>query len=155
MRRCCLCSFLVPPGFNHNNRFCTRERFGRTHELPCISNRLDIEHNTAGVNIHPKVINQITKIDIEHRTDRDKRAEPDFCSRSPVQDRPTDRTTLRQQRDRPLLRHGASKGRIQIQKWHDESDTVRTDDTQPIFFLQLKESLFSSNTFRSDFLKSR
>ena len=71
----------------------------RREERPGVADRLHVDDDALGVRVVAEVVDQVAPADVEHRPDRDERAEPDVLAQAPVEDRRAERPALAEEPD--------------------------------------------------------
>src|ERR1019366_8657394 len=120
-----------------------------------VANRLHVEKNAPGGGIVSKIIDQITPADIEHRSRRNDRAEPDLFLETPIQDCRQQCAALAEKRDIAGPGNVLRERRIQPHMRIHYPQAIWTDkphDATAELFLNLK---FERRAFRSSFLEAR
>ena len=100
------------------------------------------------------MINQIAPADIQHRAERDERAEADIFLQAPIQNRRAERAALAQKTDAAWFRHVGGERGVELGAGNHHAQTVRADNADvaaPGFFENL---LLQRRTFRTRFLEA-
>ena len=84
----------------------------RREERPGVADRLHVDHDALRLGVVRQVVDQVAPADVEHRADRDERAEADVDPQAPVEDRRAQRAALAEEPDRPAPGHRARR------TWH-------------------------------------
>ncbi len=77
---------LGPARLDHDDRLGQRHLARRRQERPRIADRFHVDHDALGVRVVAEVVDQVAPADVEHRADRDERAEADVHLQAPVED---------------------------------------------------------------------
>ena len=78
--------------------------------------------------IGAKIVNEIAPTDIEHRPDRDERAETQGFVNAPIENRSAERAALTDERHTPGVRHVRREGAVEFRARRHHAETVRSDD---------------------------
>ena len=92
---------------------------------------LHVDDDAPGVRIVAEVVDEVAPADIEHRADRDERAEADVLSKAPIEDRGAQRAALADEPDATRPRHARREGRIHACVRAHHAEAIRADDPHP------------------------
>ena len=84
-----LCSRIRTSSFDHDDGLVQRNFARRRKERARIADRLHVHDDALRPGIISQVVDQVAPVDIEHRSHRNERTEPDHLLLRPVQNRRT------------------------------------------------------------------
>jgi hypothetical protein len=107
------------------------------------------------VRIIAEIVDQIAPVHVEHRADRNERAEPDVLPQTPVQHRRAQRTALTDERNPTRPRHRCRERRVQACDRVHYAQAVRAHDPHLPASRRLQHPSLQLDPLRADFLESR
>src|SRR5215831_17740566 len=78
-----------------------------------VADRLHVDHDGAGARVVTEVVDEIAPADVEHRAERDERAEPHALPQAPVEDRRQQRAALTQEGHASRVGHAGREGGVE------------------------------------------
>src|SRR5690606_22969039 len=113
---------------NDDDRLAQRDFTRRGQERLRVTDRLHVNDNTRRLRVVAEVVDQVAPANVQHRADRDKRAEADVFLKAPVENGGTQRATLADEADVAGPGDRAGEGRVQAVQRSHHAQAVRADD---------------------------
>ena len=90
---------LAAPRLDDDDRLGQRHLARGRQERARVADRLHVDDDRARARVVAEVVDEIAPADVEHRAERDERAEADLLAQAPVEDRGQQRAALAQEGD--------------------------------------------------------
>ena len=142
MRSGSLDTVACAPRFHDDDGFVARRGPRRRHEFAWCLDRFDIQQDGPGPGVACQVVEKIAEVDVRVFAQRNHVRKADAARFCPVQNRCDKRTRLRHESNLPGQSIRMRKTRVQAKVRSQQSQAVRTQNTQPMRTRSLECRLF-------------
>ncbi len=142
-----------PAGLDDDDRLRESHLASGREEGAGVADRLHVDDDAPGRRVVSEVVDDVAPAHVEHRAERDDRAEADLLAGAPVENGREERAALAHEADGPGCGDPRRERRVEAGRGAHHAEAVRPDDSHPVGACRREDLALQLRPFGTDLLE--